>query len=1326
MTDRPAITSLEPEFLHSLFQRASTLYPNACAVDIPPGSGRPERRTISYAELTQSVNALAAVICRFLDRDRVVAILVPRDSGRLYAAQIAVLMAGGAYLCIDPSFPDDHVRRILEDAKPVAILADTHVFERAKTLDPGKCRVLNVDEVNLDDVPIRAPGWHTPKDLAYVIYTSGTTGAPKGVMIAHESIVNLVRSDLAEFGLGPGERVAQGSSPAYDSSVEEIWLALASGATVVLMDDETVRLGPDLVPWLRRERISVLCPPPTLLRSTGCCDPSTELPDLRLIYVGGEPLTSDVADSCGRGRRLVNGYGPTECTVTALRADVTPGEEIAIGKPVDGMFAWILDDDLNEVIEGEAGELCIGGIGLARGYRNRPDLTSLKFVEHREFGRIYRTGDLAHRSSDGNIYFHGRIDSQIKLRGYRIELEAIETTLAQMSGIREAACRLQTIGGRDELAAHIVPLNSADPPTFDDVRSDLAAKLPGFMVPSRFGFTIELPKSAGGKLNRAALPDLPGLEYQPEGEFIVPHSAAEKAVGAAFRRTLGIESDLPINADFFADLGGSSLLAAQLVSLLRLDPATASITVRDVYETRTIERLADRIGPVEFVPRSETIKGSLGRSGSATAIQSAWLLIELTLGSALGCVLVIWLIPWLLTNFHTTTLMLGWPILGLASLAVYLPVSLLAAIAAKRTLIGRYVPCRLPVWGGFFVRNWIVEQMVRLIPWWLFEGTELTSVALRALGARIGCRVHFHRGTIPLHGGWDLLEIGDDVTLAQDAAVRLVELEAGNVVVGPITLGDSVTIGVRGGVGPHTVMGQGSYLSPLSYLPPAALVPPCERWDCIPAEPAGPSPEPPLLPDGSIRLTPVAYTVALLAYRGLLSLLILLPFTASLFIVCEWLRLDGSAAIRILQGSHFLMAMSASASIVMIALPPTLLMEALAVRLMGKVQEGVISRWSREYIRVWLKSGLVESAGRWLSGTLFWPVWLRLAGMQVGSGCEISTIIDVVPELVEIDSDCFLADGIYLGPPLVHRGTVRLSRVHLSQNSFIGNHAVVPDGESLPEDILIGVCTVADQRIIRTGSSWFGLPPFELVRREVVECDRSLTHTPTRARYFNRVLWECLRVIVPAGPACSLVAWFQGIGLLSLRMHKPLLLAAGAPMVSLSAAGWLCVAVLMLKWALLGKVRPGSHPLWSCWCSRWDFLYVVWGEWARLVLASLEGTLLLNVYLRAMGMKIGRGVILASGFSQVVDPDMIKIGDGATVGAMFQAHTFEDRVLKIGEINIRPYATVASATVPLYGAEIGESTIVTAHSVVMKHERLLPGVQYEGAPTRPVATAITE
>ncbi|MDT5034430.1 MAG: hypothetical protein QOC94_4601, partial [Actinoplanes sp.] len=661
-----------------------------------------------------------------------------------------------------------------------------------------------------------------------------------------------------------------------------------------------------------------------------------------------------------------------------------------------------------------------------------------------------------------------------------------------------------------------------------------------------------------------------------------------------------------------------------------------------------------------------------------------------------------------------------WVFLAVSALArpVLTPAALSVAVLAKRVLIGRYRPIRVPVWSGLYVRMWIVQQLVRLVPWNTIAGTEFHSAALRLLGARVGRRVHLHRGVDLSRGGWDLLTIGDDVTVGQDAAIRLVTLSEGHVEVGPVVLADGATLDVRAGVGHHTVVGRGSVLSALSALPPGVRIGPGEVWDGIPASFSGVPTPPPRLTRAGTELTPWLHGIALIAAGSLLRAVFALPA------VLLWTAVIGGAGIQyrdvldvLLHPLAHVLAILAVCPLSCVALAVSVFCEAFAARALGTVREGVIGRYSLEYIRVWLKTGIVDTAGHWLSGGLYWPFWLRLSGMSVGRGCEISTIVDVVPELVKIGSGTFLADGIYLGGPRLHQGTVHLAELRLGRNTFLGNHAVVPAGQRMPSDILFGIATVADARAVEPGTSWFGHPAFPLPRREVVIAERSLTHEPPTSRMVSRLFWEWLRFALPAIPTLVLVGWAWGIGAVAAHLQIWSMLLIGAPGVTLAAAAGLCLIVLGLKWALLGRVKPGVHPLWSCWCSRWDFLYVAWGFLAARTLAALEGTLLLAVYLRRMGMRIGRGVVLGDGWAQVVDPDMLEFGDGATVNAMFQAHTFEDRVLKIDKVRVGAYATLADATVPLYGADIGQGTYVAPHSVVMKREILTPGLRYEGAPT---------
>lgn len=1308
-----------PRLLHEFLATPVRRWPEHAAVEVPEGEGRP-RRSLTYRELAQRSDALAARIAPRAGPEDIVAILLSRETPELFVAQLAVSKAGAAFACIDPTLPDDYARFLVEDTDAALLITDAAGAARAAALGVEGARVVEVGEAGPVLPPAPAlPERAAPGNLAYVIYTSGTTGRPKGVLVEHGSIANLVASDLREFGLGPGDRVAQNSSPSYDSSLEEIWLALAAGATLVVLDDRTVRSGPDLPAWLEREHITVFCPPPTLLRATGCREPERDLPGVRLVYVGGEALTDDVASLWSRGRRLENGYGPTECAVTAVRGRVEPGASVTIGRPIEGNRAWILDEELREVVDGAIGELCIGGVGLARGYRNLAQLTAERFPTHPELGRLYRTGDLVHRDARGEFVYIGRRDSQVKVRGHRIELEAIEARLAEQPGVREAACRVQGEGTRRVVVAFVVPSDPAVLPDFERLRAALAAVLPAPMVPARIGALDALPTSVGGKLDRKRLPLLE-LAARSGGP-VAPLDALEARVAESFRAVLGPTAAFAADDDFFVDLGGDSLAAAELVSRLRDDPETAAITVRDLYDARSVRALAERCRNAVPRPSGAAVARASRRVGGkpvfATLAQSAWILAELVVLAALAQLAATSALPWLVERLGLAGTLLAAPFLALAVILAWAPLALAYAFATKKLLIGAYRPLRAPAWGGFHVRHWIVMRAARRIPWRLFAGTELTSMALRVLGARVGRRVHIHRGVEVAGGGWDLLELGDDATLSQDASLRLAELVDGELAIGAIRIGARATLGIRAGAGRDTEVGRDALLESLSWLDEGARIPDGERWDGVPARPAGRAPGP---PDGAAAsLSVTAHASLVMVMRTVLRVFRELPLLALALLTAHAVGAEGATIAGWLRAPSFEPRMIWIVFGVLVArVPLSLVVEALVVRALSPSRPGVIARCSFAYARVWLVAERVDGASTWLSGTLLWPVWLRLAGMRVGRNCEVSTLLDLVPSLVEIGDETFLADGIYLGGPRVQAGRVALERTVLRRDTFVGNHAIVPAGAHLPVDVLIGVCTVADPSVVRGSGVWFGHPPFKLVRKPQAEFDRSLTHEPGMVRRATRWFWETLRFALPVPIAALGLTWFAFSDVLAAGVSGVRAVFAAA-LATLACAVLAWLAVVALKWFLLGRVRPGRHPLWSCWCSRWDFLFVAWDLIARNVLTEIEGTLLLNGCLRAFGMRIGRGVLLGPGFAQVVDPDMLDFEDGATVNGSFQAHTFEDRVLKIGPVVIRRGATVGAQAVLFYGADVGAAARVAPHGVVLKGDRLRSGGDFAGVPTQP-------
>jgi non-ribosomal peptide synthetase-like protein len=499
-------------------------------------------------------------------------------------------------------------------------------------------------------------------------------------------------------------------------------------------------------------------------------------------------------------------------------------------------------------------------------------------------------------------------------------------------------------------------------------------------------------------------------------------------------------------------------------------------------------------------------------------------------------------------------------------------------------------------------------------------------------------------------------------------------------------------------------------------------VPEGERWEGVPARRVGRSPEPPAV-DGEAEVSPSLHGAAMVLLRCGHVVLSTAGPAALGFALAAAYGVGTAEALAWLAAPRWSGTLGlALAALTVVSIPLSLALDALACRVIGRVAPGTHSLFGRTAIKVWVKTAAVESAHRWLCGALLWPAWLRAAGMRIGRGCEISTVIDVVPETIEIGEESFFADGVYLCGPRVQRGTLTVSHTRIGKRTFLGNHAVLPPGHDWPDDLFVGVSTAADPFRARPGTSWFGTPAMELPHREVVKEDRRLTHDPDLLRWSTRAFFETLRLALPLLPLAVLVGWLEAVARVAERMDTVALLLLGLPAVTLLAAAIPCAAVVALKWTLLGRVRPGRHAFWSCWCGRWDIFYVAWEVWAREILTTLDGTLLLNAYLRLTGMRIGRRVALGAGHAQVVDPDMIVIEDDATVSCQFQAHTFEDRVLKIDTLRIGRGATVGDDTVVFFGADVGNGARVAPNGVVMKRDLLPADGVYEGCPTAPALT----
>jgi non-ribosomal peptide synthetase-like protein len=724
------------------------------------------------------------------------------------------------------------------------------------------------------------------------------------------------------------------------------------------------------------------------------------------------------------------------------------------------------------------------------------------------------------------------------------------------------------------------------------------------------------------------------------------------------------------------------------------------------------------------VPQALPLVGR-ARPRLVTLLQLLSLLTMLCAGSFVAWFGILVVLPWILGFVSVATLLLVSPLLAVLLTALTTPLLLGLAACAKILLIGRYRPLRTPVYSLLYFRHWLVQQFVRLVPWRLLQGTVLFNAGLRTLGARIGKRVHVHRGVDLLHGGWDLIQLGDDVTLSQDAALGVAEFANGELIFAPVQLAAGSTLETRAGMDGGSSLGAGAQLAPLSWLDAGVDVPPGERWDGVPATRAGLAEQLPCRTEladfspahdtrehDSRPLSPGLHALHVIGARIVLASILSLPALLLILVPLLLVTLSNESILAwLFDASSRPLVFAAALLWSSLALLLGIFGSALLLRITRSVAPGLYSRWSTQYTRVLWRSELLQAAGNWLAGSLYWRIWLRLAGMRLGRNCEISTILDCLPERVQIDAETFFADGVYLGGPRLHRGRVQVDDTRLGPNCFVGNHAVIPSGTQLEGDLLLGVSTRADAEFMRPGTSWFGHPPFELPQREVIEMDRSLTHEPGLWLYAQRLFWESLRFGLPAVLGAGALLWIEWVAAQGVLF---------APIASLALGLGILALVLATKWLLLGRVRAGQHGLWSSWCSRWDFVYMAWGMLSRGLLARFDGTLLLAWYLRAMGMRIGKHVVLAGSFAQVVDPDMLRVEDGATLDPLFQAHTFEDRVLKIAPLHVGRHSTVRRGSVLFYGAELEANCHVGPHSVVMKNELLRAGQRYHGCPSRPI------
>ncbi len=1339
--------------LVDILDAAVRRHPRAPALDAPTGAAEGGPHTVlDYRGLRAAAGAVASGLAeRGIGPGDRVGVRLPSGTAELYTAILGVLCAGAAYVPVDVDDPDERAAMIWADAQVCAVLGP------GGRVDPGPSPA--------GGRAARRAGAPAPADDAWIIFTSGTTGRPKGVAVTHRSAAAFVDAEAALFlrdaPLGPGDRVLAGLSVAFDASCEEMWLAWRHGGCLVPAPRALVKAGVDLGAWLVEQQVTVVSTVPTL----AALWPSAALDRVRLLIVGGEACPAELVERLDvPGREFWNTYGPTETTVVACGALLRAGQPVRIGAPLDGWELAVVNPEGEPVAWGEVGELLIGGVGAARYLDPAKDAERFRHHAALPGGRSYRSGDLVRADPDG-LVFVGRADEQVKLGGRRIELGEIDAALAALPGVRAAAAAVRdTPAGGQVLVGYLVlertaevdpaapprlrallpaptpppddapplpaPTAAARPEALAALRSLLLERLPSALVPT---LTVlpELPTKTSGKVDRKALPwPLPTTDGPSTG---VPGTETDQLHGTAarlaehWRALLGV----PVRAesDFFA-LGGTSLAAARLVALLR--ERHPGVSVADLYHRPRLGELAlhldagrpgngshpgngsgDRAAaprtaaprrPVRPVPRRVGAYQAVVLTLLQTLAGVRWVLAVAAVDDLLGP------LPW---TTHTSWWLLaaGWALLGSA------PGRALIGAAGARLLTRGLRPGEHPRGGSAHLRLWTAERLVAAFNAAAVLGTPFAPRYARMLGCDVGPGVQLH-AMPPITG---LARFGAGCSVEPEADLAGWWLDGDILRLGAVRIGAGARIGTRSTLLPGAVVGAEAVVAPGSCV--TGAVPAGERVHGSPARPdRTPDPAPWTVSGtaadgtGTHRRRRVREGAWSLGYGLSLTVLQALPLLAAvpaLLAVYDLVGRSGSL------GAVLGLLLVCAVPLALLTLLLYAAQVAGLVRLLSRaLRPGVHPALGRTAWSAWAVSRLVAAARAALFplyAGLLTPAWLRLLGARVGRRVEASTVLGL-PALMRIDDYAFLADDTLLAPYELGGGRLRLGRARVGRRAFVGNSGIVGPDRALPEDSLVGVLSDAPPAgLLGPGGSWLGRPGLP-VRRVPDPGDSARTYDPPRRLVLARGAVELCRLLPLLLSVLLGDLAVTGMQYTLSRWGLPLC-ALGAGLLLLGCGLAACLLTTAAKWLLLGRYREGQQPLWSSFVWR-NELFDSWVEELAMPWLGngLLGTPFLNVWLRSLGARIGRGVWCETHW--LPELDLVRIGDGASVnrGVVVQTHLFHDRLLRMDGITVGAGATLGPHSIVLLGSEVGPGTVVGPCSLLMRGESLPADGRWLGNP----------
>ena len=1342
--DRPDL--LRHEILADVFEATAVRLPGKTAL-------MAGERHLTYAELDAAADLVAhRLIEAGVRAGDMVGLWLPRGI-ELLTLQLGIAKTGAAWLPFDADVPTERIAVCLEDAAAKALLIDERHGEAARGQEGISAQILTAQALLAplpEGTPLRRREGALPGHTAYVIYTSGSTGKPKGIAITQGSISHFLRSENARLGVREDDRVYQGFSVAFDMSFEEIWISYLVGATLWIAPKE-IAGDPEALPRALIENdVTVLHAVPTLLALF-----AQDVPGLRIINLGGEMCPQALVDKWATPeRQMFNTYGPTEATVSASLAELKAGEPVTIGEALPNyglLVIEVIDPDsiqggvvppLKILPFGETGELCITGPGVAAGYLGRPELTAEKFLpnpwaRNQQEARLYRTGDLARveMRADGTPQMQclGRADDQVKIRGFRVELGEIEAVLAQQPGVGTTAVILRNDGGIDQLVAFYVP-SGGQPPAVKVLRDGLAGKLPPYMVPARFEPLPAMPRLPSGKIDRKVLKAQPLAAAAPAEGSDEPQTPAEEVLFAALEK-LFPGQPIRRELDFFSDLGGHSLFAARITSTLRQDPRFAQATVSDIYANR-------RIGLIAEALQAGMLDSGAGVAERPFVIHSAWRRWRCGLAQAVAIPFLVllkmaqWLAPFFAYHFYTGDPGDSVRFAIFASVLAFLVTTVLefvVAWAGKWLVAGDLKPGSYPLWGLTYYRWWLADRLTEAVPTYMINGSPLYSAWLRLLGAKVGAEVNMGAVTLRVP---ELVSIGEGTSIGNAVMLENARVEGGLLHLGRIDIGANACIGSYTVIEGNTTLGDWAHLEGQSALGDGQQVPARKVWHGSPAhergdfDPASLPPRPPVS-----RLRQMWENLYFVAGSLVVAVLFFMPVFPT-FLLIDVLDVDAIAVKPLLDDgtitgvTAFVLRL---AKFFVLSLPATMVFIFATVLLSALIRWAFLPRmkagsWpihSNRYLAKWLVNQIQESSLAVLHGiyaTVFSAAWYRLLGARVGKETELSTALGVVPDMLTLGDECFIADAVMLGDEHIDGGWMTVQPTVVSRRSFVGNGAYVPDGTTIPENVLIGVMSgVPRNAAMQEGDTWLGSPPLHLPAREVVSgFPEHLTFAPSRWRKLGRGVVEAFRI---AAPHALVIA----VGYALVLDAMPLADAGrwGAVALDLAVGGVVFgfatfFLVALFKWITVGRYRQRAVPMWTpfVWLSEaatnmYEGITVPW------FLRYLRGTPWLSDAFKLLGANIGRGAYLDT--TDITEFDCVSIGAHSELNAACcpQTHLFEDRVMKIDHVRIGARATLGPRCTVLYGASVADGAQLGPLTLVTKGESIPAGTRWHGLPATP-------